>query len=137
MENSGAGFVAFDGQTSYGNERVTGGPILHKSFEFTLRTVQFSKRPRDGGWQDPSRRPFRSGTSIGANVHEARNAGNWDDPIHKMKVSAMEASGTRFWPKLCKYSEESPHAEGSLEDLHDIRNILASIIISARRNKDK
>lgn len=137
MENSGAAFVAYDGQASYGNERVTGNPILDKSFEFALRIVKFSKRLRDGGWPDASRQLFRSGTSIGANVHEAQDAESRDDFIHKMKVSAKEASETRFWLKLCKYSEELPHEEGLLEDLHDIRNILASIIISARRNKDK
>jgi hypothetical protein len=52
-----------------------------------------------------------------------------------MKVSAKEASETRFWLKLCKYADELPYEEGMLEDLQSIRNILASIIIKARMNK--
>ena len=86
---------------------------------------------------EASRQLFKSGTSIGANVHEAQEAESRDDFIHKLKISAKEASETRFWLKLCKYSDELPYEEGMLEDLQSIRNILSRIIITSRQNRTR
>jgi len=118
-------------------ERVTGNVIVDKSFEFALRIVKFCDRLRSGGWYDASRQLFKSGTSVGANIHEAQEAESRADFIHKLKISYKEASETRFWLKLCKYSEELPYEEGMLEDLQDIRNVLSRIIISSRQNRTK
>jgi four helix bundle protein len=135
MDNNQDTWEFQEGPAEYGFDRTTGNLIVDKSFEFALRVVRFSKGLRDSGWYDASRQLFKCGTSIGANVHEAQDAESRDDFIHKMKVSAKEASETRFWLKLCKYADELPYEEGMLEDLQSIRNILASIIIKARMNK--
>ena len=124
-----------EGAVPYGNERTTGNAIVDRSFEFALRTVTFCGRLRAEGWYDAARQLFKSGTSIGANVHEAQEAESRDDFIHKLKISAKEASETRFWLKLCKYSDELPYEEGMLEDLQSIRNILSRIIITSRQNR--
>lgn len=124
-----------EGPAEYGYDRSTGDLIVVKSFEFALRVVRLSKGLCDAGWYDASRQLFKSGTSTVANVYEAQDAESRDDFIHKMKTSAKEASETRFWLKLCKNADELPYEEGMLEDLQSIRNILASIIIKAQRNK--
>lgn len=124
-----------EGRAAYGDERVTGNVIVDRTFEFALRIIGFCKKLRDGGWWDASRQLFRSGTSIGAQIHEAQEPESRDDFIHKMKMGAKEASGTRYWLKLCKYSEELPYEEGLLEELQDIRNILSKILITARANR--
>jgi len=135
MESSYDTWEFQEGHAPYGGDRNTGNLIVDKSFEFALRVVRFSKGLRDEGWYDASRQVFKSGTSIGANEHEAQEAESREDFIHKLKVSAKEASETRFWLKLCKYADELPYEEGMLEDLQSIRNILSSIIIKARSNK--
>ena len=38
---------------------------------------------------------LKSGTSIGANVHEAQNAESRADFIHKMKIAAKEVEETK------------------------------------------
>lgn len=48
---------------------------------------------------------FRSGTSIGANVREAKNAESKADFIHKMKIAAKEADETEYWLLLCKQAK--------------------------------
>ena len=136
MNTDGAdGWLAQEGRLPDEGERITGNMIVDLSFEFALRITRFTKRLRDEGWYDASRQLFRSGTSIGANVHEAQEAESREDFIHKVKVAAKEASETRFWLKLCKHSGELPYEEGLLEELRSIRNILSSIIIKARQNK--
>jgi four helix bundle protein len=44
-----------------------------------------------------SKQMFRSGTSIGANVHEAIQGQSRADFVSKMSISLKEASETSFW----------------------------------------
>ncbi len=124
-----------EGMANYGDELNTGNAIVDKSFRFALRIVKFSKRLRDEDWADAARQVFKSGTSIGANVHEAQEAESRDDFIHKLKIAAKEAGETRFWLKLCKYADELPYEDGLLEDLQEVRKLLAAIIVKARQNR--
>ena len=48
-----------------------------------------------------ARQLLRSGTSIGANVHEAQNAESKSDFIHKFKIAAKEVEETKYWLLLC------------------------------------
>lgn len=43
---------------------------------------------------------IRSGTSIGANYHEADNAESKSDFIHKMSISKKEAKETLYWANI-------------------------------------
>jgi four helix bundle protein len=124
-----------EGMARYGDDMLTGNAIVDKSFLFALRVVRFSKKLREAEWYDASRQLFKSGTSIVANVHEAQEAESRDVFIHKMKIASKEASETRFWLKLCRYADELPYEEGMLEDLVEIRRILASIVIRSRQNR--
>ncbi|MCB0785733.1 MAG: four helix bundle protein, partial [Flavobacteriales bacterium] len=114
-----------------------GNLIVDRSFEVALRVGRFSRRLREAGWPDLARQLLRSGTSVGANVHEAQDAESRDDFIHKMKLAAKEANESRFWLKLCKYTEELPHEEGLLDDLYEISSVLSAIIIKSRQNARK
>ena len=46
-----------------------------------------------------SKQVFRSGTSIGANITESRNAQSTADFIHKLNIALKEADETLFWIK--------------------------------------
>ena len=48
---------------------------------------------------------LKSGTSIGANIHEAQNAESRADFIHKMKIAAKELEETKYWLRLCEQSK--------------------------------
>jgi len=45
---------------------------------------------------------LRSGTSIGANVHEAQNAESRADFIYKIKIALKELEETKYWLLLCE-----------------------------------
>src|SRR5258708_6851282 len=47
---------------------------------------------------------LRSGTSIGANVHEARSAESRADFIHKMQIALKEAREVCYWLALINIS---------------------------------
>ena len=52
-----------------------------------------------------SKQILRSGTSIGANIHEAVSGESKKDFIHKLGISVKEARETLYWLKLLKDSE--------------------------------
>ena len=60
---------------------------------------------------------LRSGTSIGANIHEAQNAESKRDFIHKLKISAKELDETKYWLILCKESKNYPNLEQKIKEL--------------------
>ena len=74
------------------------GPIVEQSIEFGVDIVEYYK------WLVYARKEFvlskqilRSGTSIGANVHEGNFAVSRNDFIYKMQIALKEASETEYW----------------------------------------
>jgi four helix bundle protein len=76
---------------------------------------------------------FGSGTSIGAQVHEAQNAESRRDFIHKIKIALKESEETRFWLKLCELSPVLPSNPKLAVMNNQIMKILGSILSSANR----
>ena len=47
-----------------------------------------------------SKQVYRSGTSIGANIAESRNAQSKADFINKLSIALKEADETKYWLEL-------------------------------------
>ncbi len=69
--------------------------ILEKSFDFALLVIEIynylSKEKKEFVL---SRQLLRSGTSIGANIHESLSAESRNDFVHKLAISLKEARET-------------------------------------------
>ena len=77
-----------------------------------------------------SNQVLRSGTSIGANVAESRNAQSTADFIHKLSIALKESDETMFWLKsLYKgdYLNEKEY-ESIYNDVEELVKILVSSI---------
>ena len=74
----------------------------------------------------------RSGTSIGANVHEAQSAESNIDFIHKLKIAAKEAEETKYWLLLCQEANTYPNPDLLLKKVDEILRILSSIITTTK-----
>ena len=72
---------------------------------------------------------LRSGTSIGANVHEGRRAQSRADFLSKMRIALKEANETYYWLKLLYRTEYLTKMEfKSMEaDVDEILRILTAI----------
>ena len=83
-----------------------------------------------------SKQILRSGTSIGANARERKNAQSKLDFISKLSVSLKEADETAYWLELLVgsgYIDDSMYR--SLErDLNEIIALLTASINTARAN---
>jgi len=76
---------------------------------------------------------LKSGTSIGANVHEAQNAESKNDFIHKFKIAAKEIEETKYWLLLCKESKHYPECDFLIDDLHEIDKIITTILSTSKK----
>ncbi|PSG90438.1 four helix bundle protein [Aurantibacter aestuarii] len=76
--------------------------ILDKSIEFSLHIIEFTELLESKRKFVIANQLLKSGTSIGANIHEAQNAESKADFIHKLKIAAKELEETKYWLLLCE-----------------------------------
>jgi four helix bundle protein len=106
--------------------------IVDKSFQFALKVVLYCELLEENRKFVIARQLLRSGTSIGANVHEAQNAESKADFIHKIKLSAKEADETEYWLLLCKNSPSYPFEDQLLTDVRELIKILSKILSTSK-----
>ncbi|GAA4463122.1 four helix bundle protein [Nemorincola caseinilytica] len=110
--------------------------VKEKSFSFAVKVVNLYKfLAAEQKEYVISRQLLRSGTSIGANVREARNAESKPDFIHKLAIAQKECDETLYWLDLLKetnYIDISTHNSFS-SDANELLRILKSIILSTKK----
>ena len=105
--------------------------IAEKSEEFAVRVINLSKYlVAEKKEYIISKQIFRSGTSIGANVSESRNAQSKEDFISKLNIALKEADETAYWLRILKRTEFISQDQFSSlnEDVQELISILVSII---------
>ena len=117
---------------SYFMENENENLIVKISLEFALDIIAYSERLEELKKYIIARQLLKSGTSIGANVMEAKNAESKADFIHKMKIAAKEAGETQYWLTLCELSPSYPKSENLSGKLISIINIISKIIVSSK-----
>ena len=82
---------------------------------------------------------LRSGTSIGANIHEANYASSRADFIAKMQIALKECYETEFWLSLFVKSDILTQEQYSTlkNDCGKIRRLLISSVDTAKKNAAK
>ncbi len=79
------------------------------SMEFSVHVIQLVKHLKSNKESIISNQIGRSGTSIGANIHEAQYAQGKKDFVSKLEIALKEASETGYWLELLyrtKYIDE-------------------------------
>ena len=75
--------------------------LQEKSMHFSIKIVELYKRLSEEHREYiMSKQLLRSGTSIGANIREARNGESALDFIHKLAISQKEADETLYWLEI-------------------------------------
>ena len=109
--------------------------IVSKSYAFALEIIVIYKQLiSDKREFVLSKQVLRSGTSIGANIHEAVASESKKDFIHTLAISVKEARETSYWLSLLKDSDYITEEEFErINKLCDeIIRILNSIIFTTK-----
>lgn len=86
-----------------------------------------------------SKQVYRSGTSIGANIAESRNAQSHADYINKLNIALKEAYETMYWLELLHESEtiDDQQFDSISNDLNIIIGTLINIIKKLRESAER
>ena len=112
--------------------------VLTKTRAFSVRIVRLCRYLREEKREYIlSKQLLRSGTSIGANVHEGKYGQSTDDFISKHSIALKEAAETEYWLRLLVLSDFLTEAEGEslLNDCLEIKRILVSSLNTAKEKK--
>ena len=109
--------------------------IVTKTVDFALEIIAFCEILESNRKFVISNQLLKSGTSIGANVHEAQNAESRADFIHKMKIAAKEVEETKYWLLLCEKSSSYPFNEILRIKINEIGLIIYKILSSSKSGK--
>lgn len=113
-------------------------PITDRTRAFAVRIVKacsfLDERP--GVARTLGKQLLRSGTSIGANVHESRSAQSDKDFISKLEIALKEARETEYWLKVLLESEiVKPEKFQPL--LIEANELISILVASVCKMKDK
>jgi four helix bundle protein len=108
--------------------------IIDLSFQFSLKIIELTSKLDSLNKRPISFQLLKSGTSIGANVHEAQHAESKADFIHKLKIAAKEAHETEYWLKLINEAKILPKDDQLLDHLNHIQKILSKIISTSKKS---
>ena len=114
------------------NERYKNNVLLLKSFDFSLKIIDYTEVLQDKRKYVIANQLLKSGTSIGANSKEAQNAENKADFIHKLKIAIKEADETEYWLYLCDAHQSYPDCKELLVEISEILRILNKIIATTK-----
>ncbi len=107
--------------------------ILTKSIAFSGKIIGFTRKLKNIKEFDLARQLFKSGTSIGANIHEAQSAESKMDFIHKLKIADKETEETKYWLILIIDNFDLDESKELMNELVDIKRILGKIISTSKK----
>ena len=86
-----------------------------------------------------SKQVYRSGTSIGANIHEAQKAQTKPDFLSKMAIASKEANETDYWLRLLHDNGyiDSNQFKSLDDDIKRLLRIIVSIVKTTKENINK
>ena len=110
--------------------------LAELSMEFSIDIVNLVKNLKANRESIISNQIGRSGTSIGANIHEAKYAQGKKDFISKLEIALKKASETGYWLELLyktNYIDEEAYKELSSK-CASIRVMLIASCKTAKEN---
>lgn len=119
-----------------GRKMMSNNLIMDKSKRFAIRIINLYKfLCYEKKEFVLSKQILRSGTSIGANIRESKNAQSNADFISKMNIALKEADETEYWLELLHETEYiTDNQFNSLAaDCQELIKILTSIIKTSKR----
>jgi len=106
-----------------------------RSYIYALKVIKFVEKLRnDSASQIMGKQLLRSGTSVSANLVEAKSASSKKDYINFYQHSLKSANESKLWIGLLRDANkaEEKDAEELLKETNEIANILASSILTMK-----
>lgn len=109
--------------------------VVEKSIEVALQVIEYCELLDEKKKFVIAKQLLKSGTSIGANIHEGQNAQSKADFIHKMKIAAKELEETKYWLILCDKSKNYPSHPNLKEKVNELGLIVYKILSTSIKTR--
>lgn len=116
-----------------------GNTILEKSMDFAVRIVRlYQYLCKEKKEFILSKQLLRSGTSVGANLREAKYAQSTNDFISKNSIALKEASETEYWLELLFRTGYLTEKEYNtiIADCSELVKMLTAIVKTTKANNN-
>lgn len=113
--------------------------IIERTLDFAVQIVQLANTlPKTPAGFALASQLVRAGTSIGANLQEAKSASSRRDFIHCNVISLKESRETMYWLTILEKTEiiSSEKLELLLKESDEIIRILVTIVKNSKINSD-
>ena len=110
--------------------------LSEQSMDFAVQIINLVKQLKEQRESIISNQVGRSGTSIGANIREAKYAHGTADFISKMQIALKEANETGYWLELLYKTNYISEEQYNLFEAKckSLRAMLVSSINTAKNN---
>lgn len=109
--------------------------VVEKSIDVALEVIEYCELLDEKRKFVIAKQLLKSGTSVGANIHEAQNAQSKADFIHKIKIAAKELEETKYWLILCDRSKNYPNHPILREKVNELGLIVYKILSTSIKTK--
>ena len=115
---------------------IRGNKLADMSMDFSIKIVSLVKKLKSKHETVIANQIGRSGTSIGANIFEAKYAQGKKDFVSKLEIALKEASETGYWLELLYRTGYIDDAEFKMlnEQCISIRVMLVASCRTAKQN---
>jgi len=109
--------------------------IEKRTFQYSLDLLRFLRTlPNTTEGQVLKKQVLRSGTSIGANIHEAKGGHSKKDFSHYHSIALKSANETVYWLKLIEsLNSKSVTLTNLIDETEQLTKIIASIAIKSQQ----
>ena len=113
--------------------------IRDKSKAFAIRIVRLSQFLQNNFHEYVlSRQILKSGTSIGANIRESKNAQSISDFISKLEIALKESDESQYWLEILYETGyiTKEQFDSMIADNKELTAMLVSIVKTSKQNKN-
>ena len=114
--------------------------IVPRTSAYALRVIKLYRYiQNDSVGRILGKQLLRSGTSVGANVHEAQGAQSRADFIAKISIAHKEILETAYWLKLLVEANIVPEEKMAelMDETSQLTKIISSILITSKKNRSR
>jgi four helix bundle protein len=108
------------------------------TISFSVSVVKLTKELESNGIPFAiTNQILRSGTSIGANVHEGKSSSSEKELVRYLSISLKSANETEYWLKVIQeaYAPASTSIKECERELTELQKVLATIIIKLKNKQ--
>ena len=113
--------------------------LRDKSKAFAIRIVRLSQYLQENFHEYVlSRQVLKSGTSIGANIRESKNAQSISDFISKLEIALKESDETEYWLEILHETGyiSDDEFDSVVTDNKELTAMLVSIVKASKKKRE-